>query len=256
MLSRSLFTGKYCCTFFLDSRTVHLTAEEIAYYSNLSDSLNKTNMSLTICFTFISEMERVHPLFQRLILHMLKTSSLLKIILSYEEDGKFGTNEREFLESIFELVSSGNTAVQNVQLMEYNENPLEGSIPIFDSLETSIVGMVADSRSSLARLLLVGFLPNRKTLELKIAKSALHHECSLKSLEMFHAENDISNDEHEQSYLVNAAVETREKRRAAVLVCCVLRACEGAPHFMDVILQVAEFVGVLDHPKMPKSMTL
>ena len=233
------------CRFYLDSSTVHANIETMSAILEVYNSKKQTIKHLAIYFTFKSEMKGVHPFFQKLIREILEVSFSVHIIFSYENEGKFSRNAAEFLEGLFELVGSGKTNVKDFEFRECNRNYLEEGSPILDSLEARIVGMVADSRSSILWLVLEGFLPNRKKLELKIAKSALHHECCLKSLEVFHVENFVENEEDPTSCLVNASVQTREKRKTAVLVCCVLRACDGAPHFMDVMLQVAAFVGVL-----------
>ena len=252
MSSPCVFGGAYSCIFFLDWSTERTNTKQMSALLKKHNCLKQAIKAVTIIFKFKNEISGVHPFFERLIKEILEVSMFVKIIFSYVNGGTLSKCAWEFLQSIVELVCSGKTKVEMVELWEDNEDSSEEGSPVLDSFEANIVRMITDSRSSVSRLFVGGFLPNRKKLESKIAKLAMHHECRLMGLDLYHEEsdNEDENDEDTAPDLVDEAVETREKRRAAVLVCCVLRACEGAPHFMDVMLQVAEFVGVLDHPQI------
>ena len=142
------------------------------------------------------------------------------------------------------MIALGKSTLDSAFLWDRVENIGETSSPMFNAFETGIQRMVSDPRSSLLRL---SFVDNahrlNESMEINISKAALHHASRFEKMYVYFS----GNQQYKVSNLVKEAVQTREKRKTVVLVCCVLRACDGAPHFMDVIVQVAAFVGELDH---------
>ena len=199
-------------------------------------------------------MEKVNIVHEKLFKICFTLSSFLLVIFCPSGDNdECSPRAKNFLNFLFEMIALGKSTLDNALLWDGFENIGETSSPMFNAFETGIQRMVSDPRSSLLRL---SFVDNahrlNDSMEINISKAALHHASRFEKMCVFFADNN----QDKVSKLVKAAVQTREKRKTAVLVCCVLRACEGAPHFMDVMMQIAAFVGELDHPIIPKSMTL
>lgn len=242
MSSTSAFARNSCCTLFLEYKTQFATKEEIAALSNLRDLKKEGNKIVEIFLILVDEIEEIHIAYQNLVKDFLGVSSVLKIVVTYLVEAKFSKNVTQFLEEIFSLVGSGKTKVEEIMLWDYSEYAAERINPIYDSFQTGIHRMLSSPGSSLRGMRLVGIGNYSEKVELNIAKAAMHHESRFEQLYVYPEELF----DGRLSEVLYASVRTREKRKSAVLVCCVLRACEGAPHFMDLILHIANLVGDID----------
>ena len=190
-------------------------------------------------------MEKVNIVHEKLFNKFFAFSSMFSVMFRPSGDNhECSPRAKNFLDFLFEMIALGKSTLHSAFIWDRVENIGATNSPMFNAFETGILRMVSDPRSSLLRLTLADNARRlNESMEINISKAALHHASRFDNLYVYFVENY----EDKVSKLVKAAVQTREKRKTAVLVCCVLRACKGAPHFMDVIMQVAAFVGELDH---------
>ena len=239
------FDGKHC-TFLLGRNYEPLTNKELAALYRLSVSKKEGCEHLCVFLGRSSDMLELHPMYLKLIEQFFVVSGSVVISFKYFGETKYSRNLMEFFESLFALVGSGKTKLEGIEFWDGSEGATERKTSIFDQFQTGIRNMVADSRSSLRVICIAGDVNHLTVAECDIAKAVLRRESRFERLCLWSVEGEEYQDHRlYESALVEAAVLKRKMRATAVLVCCVLRACDGAPHFMDVILQIAAFVGVL-----------